>query len=269
MSVDTTAKPLPNSPARAASTEPLTASMLVWIETVVMASTILSIRRLICSSAAICSRRACRPRPTAGRLRPVHRRCACCWPASRRWTGPSRPPPWSRWSRAGAALDLRDGGGGLLSRGGLLLRALRDLLQRRLDLGGRPVDLLHRRREFLRGRGDFLAALGDVGASSSARRPVRTAPAAACSALGERLVLLVDRLERFLAGGDSAPRPRRRSPRSPSGPPGRRRSDSSDALRDFPAADHDLLHVAADLVELGGDDACPSRLPAWRCWPSC
>ena len=56
MSVDTTAKPLPNSPARAASTEPLTASMLVWIDTVLMASTILSMRRLICSSAVICSR---------------------------------------------------------------------------------------------------------------------------------------------------------------------------------------------------------------------
>ena len=56
MSVATTTKPLPYSPARAASIEPLTASMLVWIETWVMASTILSILRLTSSSSLICCR---------------------------------------------------------------------------------------------------------------------------------------------------------------------------------------------------------------------
>ena len=45
ISVATTTKPLPNSPARAASIEPFTASILVWMDTVAIASTILSIRR--------------------------------------------------------------------------------------------------------------------------------------------------------------------------------------------------------------------------------
>src|SRR6185437_1213122 len=45
MSLDTTANPRPDSPARAASTEPLTASMLVWTATKAMVSTIFSILR--------------------------------------------------------------------------------------------------------------------------------------------------------------------------------------------------------------------------------
>ena len=53
MSVATTTKPLPYSPARAASMLPLTASMLVWMDTWVMASTILSILRLTSSRSLI------------------------------------------------------------------------------------------------------------------------------------------------------------------------------------------------------------------------
>ena len=52
MSFDTTAKPLPRSPARAASTDPLTASMLVWIDTIPMPSTIFSTLRVIASRSA-------------------------------------------------------------------------------------------------------------------------------------------------------------------------------------------------------------------------
>ena len=51
MSLDTTANPRPESPARAASTEPLTASMLVWMATSAMPPTILSILRPTVSSA--------------------------------------------------------------------------------------------------------------------------------------------------------------------------------------------------------------------------
>lgn len=42
---------LPNSPTRAASIEPLTASMLVWMPAVEIAPTILSIRPATCTKA--------------------------------------------------------------------------------------------------------------------------------------------------------------------------------------------------------------------------
>ncbi len=55
-SLDTTEKPLPASPARAASTEPLTASMLVCTAIRVISSTMAAIRRATPSSEAMTSR---------------------------------------------------------------------------------------------------------------------------------------------------------------------------------------------------------------------
>ncbi len=56
MSFDTTAKPRPASPARAASTEPLTASMLVCTAIKAMTSTIFSMRRPTVSERMIVAR---------------------------------------------------------------------------------------------------------------------------------------------------------------------------------------------------------------------
>ena len=103
MSLETTAKPRPASPARAASTAPLTASMLVWTATSAIASTIFS----------ICGR----PLP-AGRSSPGWRACLdggrrrrrpaarprCGFARGRRSSWRSRSWPASRCCCASCAL---------------------------------------------------------------------------------------------------------------------------------------------------------------------
>ena len=202
MSLDTTAKPRPASPARAASTEPLTASMLVCTATKAIASTTFSIRR-------------------PDRFRAHDRRQAGSRVRERRVDAGDQPLD-SRAALRQRGLHLRntlvgvggvvlcaslplfsicdERGRGLLGGGRLLLRAAVDLLHRRHDLGGGARQLLNRRRKLLGSRADLLG--GRCGRRSAAKLfGQRRERPRGCLSLIERLRLLLDRRLRLAGAG--------------------------------------------------------------------
>ena len=148
------------SPARAASTEPLTASMLVCTATRAMPSTIFSMRRLdgLQRADQAGHRAVSSQRVVDAAAKPADRPRGC-----RRAAAPwlQRASTRCRRRRArgvGGLLDLRHGGGGLLGGGGLRLGAAADLVDRGEDLAGRAGQLLHGGRQLLGGRADLLGA---------------------------------------------------------------------------------------------------------------
>ena len=201
ISVETTTNPLPNSPARAASTEPLTASMFVWMVTVTMVSTILSIRRdtnsrfltflmlLLVESTDSFTPRIRSSTDFLFSTRRFFTPAIFSFPNCGALSGDFQP-----------LLDLIDGRGGLFAGGGRGASARPDLFDRGHDLAGGPVDLLNAGGKLLGAGGDILGALGDVGGvfevfgdfGETLRRLF-----APC----QRGRLLVDRLGNFLRRG--------------------------------------------------------------------
>ena len=200
MSFDTTAKPRPASPARAASTEPLTASMVVWTTISEMPDTIFSMLRPTDSRRAIVLRLArVLSRPVATPATSFATAPLLCLRSSAILATRSLRLDGVFLRPLGAPLDLAEGRRGLLRRGGLLLGSAVDLAQRRHDLSRGARQLLDGGRQLLGGRADLLGGREVHPAGAGGFRDPRQLLRGRLALL-ERLGLLLHRRLR-LAGG--------------------------------------------------------------------
>ena len=199
-------------PARAASTAPLTASMVVCTDDQRDRVTIFSMLRPTRSRPR--DRGQAGPRIRRGRVDDTaHQfldRGAALFQACRHLAECARWPGWRCAARSCSALfDLRQRRRGLLRRGRLLLGAAIDLADGRHDLARSARQLLDGRRQLLRRGADLFGRL------DASTRPARDCPrsilasswAAVCPCSSD-LACSLDRRLGFVGGAPTVPRPR-------------------------------------------------------------